>query len=91
MISDMEVSQPFDLVTWLVLHPRAAIEIGAFCLWISVSLMLHMWFIHRCESLMKKLVWSFLLLLPLFGWLLYAGCFQIPDYSDTPCPPGDAG
>jgi hypothetical protein len=86
----MEASPPFDLLARLASHPRAALAIGAFCLWISVSLMLHMWFVHRRESRMKKLVWSFLLLLPLFGWLLYAGCFRIPDYSDTPCPPSDA-
>jgi hypothetical protein len=87
MISDMEASQPFDLVTWLVLHPKAAITIGAFCLWVSVSLILHMWFVHRRQALIKKLLWSFVLLVPLFGWLFYGGCFQLPERTDNPCPP----
>ena len=84
----MEASQPFDLLAWLASHPRAAIGIGAFCLWISVSLILHLWFVHRRESFAKKVLWSFVLLFPLLGWLFYAGCFRIPDPSNNPPPPG---
>ena len=82
-----EPPPPFDLFAWLVAHPRGAVAVEAFCLWISVSLMLRMWFLHRREAFMKKLLWSCVLLVPLFGWFFYAGCFQIPDYSNTPCPP----
>jgi hypothetical protein len=85
-----ETLRPFDLLEWFTAHPRLAVAIGAFCLWVSVSLILRMWFIHRRESFVKKFLWSFTLLIPLFGWLFYAGCFQIPDYSNTPCPPSSA-
>jgi len=82
-----ELSREPDLFIWLSGHPKAALAVGAFCLWVSVSLILRMWFIHRQESFTKKLLWSFMLLVPLFGWFFYAGCFQIPGYSNNSCPP----
>jgi len=82
-----EFSQGADVLTRLAHHPRAAIAVGAFCLWISVSLILHLWFVHRRESFVRKFFWSFVLLFPLLGWLFYAGCFQIPDPSNNPPPP----
>jgi predicted tellurium resistance membrane protein TerC len=85
--SNLEFSQRADLLAQLARHPRVALAVGAFCLWVGVSLILRMWFIHRRESFMKKFLWSFMLLVPLFGWLFYAGCFQIPDYTSNPCPP----
>jgi hypothetical protein len=51
--------------------------------------MLHLWLVHRRESFVRKFFWSFVLLFPLLGWLFYAGCFQIPDVTDTPC--GESG
>lgn len=75
------------MLFWLEGHPRVAVTVGAFCLWVSVSLILRMWFIHRRESFMKKFRWSLMLFVPLFGWLYYAGCFQIPERTNNPCPP----
>ncbi len=87
--SKPELPPTFNVIDGLARHPKAAIAIGAFCLWISVSLMLHMWFMHQRESFVKKLLWSFALLIPLFGWLFYGGCFVVPDRTDTPCSPSD--
>jgi hypothetical protein len=70
-----ETLRPFDLLEWFTAHPRLAVAIGAFCLWVSVSLILRMWFIHRRESFVKKFLWSFTLLIPLSG-----GSFM-PDVS----------
>jgi hypothetical protein len=57
------------------LHPVATIWIAAFCLWVSIAFIIRLWFVHRTTSTLKKLMWSFILLIPLFGWLAYGGCF----------------
>jgi hypothetical protein len=44
-----------------------------------------MWLLHRRASFVKKLCWSFVLLVPLFGWLACGGLFQIPGETDIPC------
>lgn len=76
-----------DLSTWVTQHPKGAVALGAFFLWVSIVLILHMWLVYRRAPFLKKLLWSFILLLPLFGWLFYAGCFYLPEVTDTPCPP----
>ena len=42
-----ELSPLLDPVAWFSHHPRIAIGVGAFCLWVSVCLILRMWLIHR--------------------------------------------
>jgi len=77
-------------------HPQTTVWIFAFLLWISVSLIFRMWLVHRKASLIKKVLWSFVLLVPLFGWMLYGGFFDIPDSMDVQItyqsypPPGGA-
>ena len=79
---------PVDgLLVWLAEHPIATIALSAFCLWISVSLILRMWLLHRTTTFFKKVVWSLILFVPLLGWFFYAGCFKPPDYTDMPLPP----
>ncbi len=80
----------FDVESWCVAHPQAAVYIAAFCLWVSVALVIRMWVLYRRVSLVKKLIWSVVLLVPFFGWFFYGGCFQIPDYHNTPIGPGDS-
>ncbi|MES2572349.1 MAG: hypothetical protein V4710_20130, partial [Verrucomicrobiota bacterium] len=46
------------------------------------SLIIRMWFIHRNARFLKKLLWSVALLIPLFGWLFYAGLFQPLGYNE---------
>jgi len=75
-----------DVAVWLTHHPIPALCLAGFLLWISFSLILRMWIVHRKASLWKKLRWSFVLLVPLFGWLLYGGLFQVPGYTDVPAP-----
>lgn len=67
-------------------HRVAGIWLGAFCLWISVSLIIRMWVIHRRAAFLKKVVWSVVLFLPLLGWLLYGGLFQVPGYTNDNSP-----
>ena len=74
---------------FFVLHWKIAIFLCAFWLWISVSFTLRMWLVHKSAKRMKKILWSVMLLVPLFGWLAYGAWFRIPDYHDTPIPPHD--
>ena len=70
-----------------------AISLGAFCLWVSLCLLLHLWLARRAP-LTKKLYWSFIILIPFIGWVLYGGCFQVPGYNSSPCtsgPPAGGG
>ncbi len=41
--------------------------------WICGSgyLMLHVWRAHPRDSFFKKLIWTIILIVPFFGWLLY--------------------
>jgi len=85
-------AQPTDITAWFSQHPVAALWIGAFCLWVSVCLILRLWIIHRNTPLHRRLFWSLVLLFPLFGWLAYAGFFRIPSLNDFPCSENpDAG
>lgn len=86
MSPDAPTSQPYDLADWLSHHPIGAIWVGAFCLWVSVSLIVRMWVIHRRAAFLKKFLWSFVLFIPLFGWLLYGGLFHVPGFTDVDCP-----
>jgi hypothetical protein len=76
-----------DLEPWIAHHPIPALCFAGFLLWVSISLILRMWLVHRQASLCKKLRWSIVLLVLLFGWLLYGGFFRVPGYTDMPAPP----
>jgi len=75
-----------EVPDWLLHHPVTATSLVAFCLWVSISLIIRMWVIHRRASFLKKFLWSFMLLIPLFGWLTYAGLFRTPGFTDVECP-----
>ncbi len=76
-----------DVEVWIAHHPIPTLCLAGLLLWVSISLILRMWIVHRQASLWKKLRWSFVLLVPLFGWLLYGGFFRVPSYTDVPAPP----
>jgi hypothetical protein len=86
MSPDTPGSPPLDAAAWLLRHPTVEICAGAFCLWISFSLILRMWFIHRNAPFLKKFLWSFILLIPLFGWFCYAALFHDPGYNKNQSP-----
>jgi hypothetical protein len=54
-----------------------AVLIGLFCMWLSLSLVIRLWLVHKQDSFPKRLLWSFVLCVPFFGWLLY-GAFYSP-------------
>ena len=88
---NQELSLDYDPAAWVPRHPVACIWLGAFFLWVSASLIIRMWIVHRSASPFRRVLWSFVLLLPLFGWMAYAAFFKVPDYHNTPAPRSDDG
>ena len=87
-----EPSALLDPGAWLSHHPRIAICIGAFCLWVSLCLIIRLWVVHSRVPLYRRLIWSLVLLIPFFGWLAYGGGFHVPLPNDSPCAENpDAG
>jgi hypothetical protein len=63
-------------MSWEAIHPYLFPAFATlFCVWISLSLMTHMWVEHRRDSVLKKLAWSFILCVPFIGWLFYCGMY----------------
>ena len=56
---------------------------GPLCIaaWVLISLCLIVqhWLTHRDDSTLRKLFWSFVLLFPLAGWVLYGGLYRPPS------------
>lgn len=73
-----------DPVLWLFQHRTVAIWIGGFCLWVSLTLILRLWILHRRASFLRKFIWSIVLWIPFFGWIFYLGGFHIPGDTDIP-------
>jgi hypothetical protein len=61
----------------LIHHHIFAGVLILFWLWISLSLIIRLWLKHGSDPLRKRLLWSFVLCIPFFGWLLY-GAFYTP-------------
>ncbi len=75
---------PPEPIAWMLRNPAETESLLLCCFGISVVLILHLWLSYRRASLLKKIAWSLILLLPLLGWLLYFALFNPPGYSDTP-------
>jgi hypothetical protein len=81
-----QTTEAFNALTWLGGHPKVAVYVWGFCLYISVCLILRIWIIHRRAGFLRKMVWSLIVLIPLFGWLAYGGCFRPLETNSNPCP-----
>jgi bacteriorhodopsin len=58
-------------------HHLGLILFFAFCSWVSISLILLLWLKYRHDPFLKRLFWSFVLGIPIFGWIAY-GAFYTP-------------
>ena len=56
-------------------------------IWISLSMIIRMWLKYPTDPTLKKLFWSIVLCVPLFGWLFYGGCYCPLSQSSTPISP----
>jgi hypothetical protein len=75
-----------DVLNRALNDPRFTRSLVIISLWISISLILRMWVLHRETQWLKKFFWSLVLLIPAFGWLFYGGCFKALTPIKTPCP-----
>jgi hypothetical protein len=67
-------------------HRVAAVILTGVWAWISLSLIARMWLVHRRARFIKKLFWSFVLLVPIAGWIFYGALFHPPSVSDIRAP-----
>ena len=63
-------------------HPVLLIVICAIWAWVSITLVIRLWLMHRRASFVKKFLWSLMLLVPVFGWMCYGGFFRAPESQD---------
>ena len=45
---------------------------------ISAALILFLWVRHRRDTVLKRLFWSLVLLVPVIGWVFYGGLYRPP-------------
>jgi hypothetical protein len=64
-----------------VLFP-AEILLFLVCAGVSLVLIVRLWTRHPSDSFFKKMRWSLLLVIPLFGWLFY-GALYTPLSENT--------
>jgi uncharacterized membrane protein len=50
----------------------------AACVLVSLCLITQLWLAHRSDSTLRKLLWSFVLIVPLVGWVFYGGFYRPP-------------
>ncbi len=51
------------------------------CALVSLVLIVRLWWKHHEDRLLKKLLWSVALLLPVGGWFLFAGLYRPPEQN----------
>jgi hypothetical protein len=66
-------------------HFPGPIFLGLFWLWVSGSMITHMWFEHWRDPFFKKLGWTFVLCVPFFGWLFYCGMYTPLESNEVRC------
>jgi bacteriorhodopsin len=51
---------------------------------VSFVCLLHLWFGRRRDGVLRRLVWSVLVMIPLVGPLLYGALYEPPAVGSTP-------
>ncbi len=67
-------------------HPVATILVLILCVGVGLRLVVHIWGAHREASVSRKLVWSIIVFIPIFGWLAYGAFFRSSLALDTSTP-----
>ena len=61
------------------------------CIVISGRLILTLWLRHGQDSGVKKMFWSLVLLIPVFGWVMYGGFHKPPGENEIKAQGGASG
>jgi hypothetical protein len=67
-----------NILDFFVAHRPLGVVIAGICAFVSLSLITRLWVLHRRARTMSKIVWSVVLLLPVFGWLFFAAFYRAP-------------
>jgi hypothetical protein len=63
-------------------HHMVEASLALFCVWLSLSLIAHLWLTYPKDSVLKKVFWSVLVCFPFLGWVFY-GAFYRPLESNS--------
>ena len=69
-------------VDFLLAHRTIGVIVVGFFVFISLCLITRLWCLRHRTSIFTRLVWSLILLVPIFGWLFYAAFYRPPERQD---------
>jgi hypothetical protein len=69
------------IIEFLVAQRAIAAALVALWAFVSLCIIARLWVLHPRDRLISKLVWSLVLLIPLFGWLFFAAFYRSPEAS----------
>ena len=78
----------FRVQRWFHSHPDVFLFLLILCLGVSVKLGAGLWRNHTEASVLKRLVWSVVILVPVLGWICYGGLFSVPERTGEFIRPG---
>jgi hypothetical protein len=67
------------IIEVLLAHRAIAIAVAALWAFVSLCMIGRLWLLHRRDRVFTKVVWSLVLLVPLFGWLFFAAFYRPPE------------
>jgi ABC-type amino acid transport system permease subunit len=68
-----------NILEFFVAHRAIGIVAAAICAFVSLCLIARLWILHRRARAVSKIVWSIVLLIPVFGWLFFAAFYRLPE------------
>jgi hypothetical protein len=68
-----------NILEFLVSHRTIGVAAGGICVFVGLCLIARLWVLHRRTRAVSKIVWSIVLLIPVFGWLFFAAFFRPPE------------
>ncbi|MEM8954909.1 MAG: hypothetical protein AAGD22_12220 [Verrucomicrobiota bacterium] len=51
-------------------------------MWISSCLIVNIWLRHTWARLRLRTFWTIIVLIPILGWIFYAGFFRVPKATN---------
>jgi hypothetical protein len=73
---------PDNILDFFVAHRSLGIAAIGICAFVSLSLIARLWVLHRRARAFSKVIWSIVLLIPVFGWLFFTAFFRAPEALD---------
>jgi hypothetical protein len=68
-----------NIFDFLLAHRTLGVVTAGVCAFVSLSLIARLWVLHQRARVIPKIVWSVVLLIPLFGWLCFAAFYTPPE------------